>query len=482
MASLVAVPNSGRPSTSIVAPASGERVSNDDWSAARIAAAPSWRPRPDFELRGLARLDRDERGFPGPYGSDPARLFGGVDRVARGRNTRGLLQAAATAPLGPARVRVRIGRFSQTGRFESRFGPSRSATRRTTARAQADLPLGSSASISAGGELLGERGESTFIRGETAEVPVRRSVASAFLEARYDAAGRLLAAAGARLERIARAALPPDPLAFPPRPLLPEDVVTAVTPRLSAAWTIWNDDGRRWTRLRASAGLGIRPPDAFELAFTDNPALAPERSRSVDAGLEQAVLSSRLVADVTVFHNRYDDLIVAIGRSLRDASRYRSDNISNARARGLEVTVTARGPAGLALSAAYTRLDTAILSVDRLARVAPPPFAVGDPLPRRPRHQGWIAAAWRGTRGSAFLEAGLRSSVLDVEPNFGLFGGLFRAPGYGVVNTGAAARQPRGVEIFGRITNLLDRRYEEVLGFPAPGRQAFVGVRLAASR
>ncbi|HXH07358.1 MAG TPA: TonB-dependent receptor, partial [Vicinamibacterales bacterium] len=464
------------------APASGERVTNDDWQADRIAAAPAWRRPSGAELRGLARLERDERGFPGPYGSDPARLFGGVDRVARGRNTRGLLQAAAAIPVGEARVRARFGWLSQTGRFESRFGPSRSATRRTTARLQADLPIGPRASLSGGGELLAERGESTFIRGDGSEVPVKRSVASAFAEARYDAGGRWLATAGARVERIARAALPPDPLAFPPRPLLPADVVTAVTPRLSAAWTVWSDGGGRWTRLRASAGLGIRPPDAFELAFTDNPALAPERSRSVDVGLEQALASGRVIAELTLFHNRYDDLIVAIGRSLRDASRYRSDNISNARARGAEVAVTGRGPRGLVVSAAYTRLDTAILSVDRLARVAPPPFVPGDPLPRRPRHQAWLSAAWRGARGSAFLEAGFRSSVLDVEPNLGLFGGVFRTPGYAVVNAGGAVRLPRGAEVFGRITNLFDRRYEEVLGFPAPRRAALVGVRLAATR
>jgi len=32
------------------------------------------------------------------------------------------------------------------------------------------------------------------------------------------------------------------------------------------------------------------------------------------------------------------------------------------------------------------------------------------------------------------------------------------------------------------VLNLFDRAYEEVLGYPAPRRTAYVGVRLAASR
>jgi vitamin B12 transporter len=38
------------------------------------------------------------------------------------------------------------------------------------------------------------------------------------------------------------------------------------------------------------------------------------------------------------------------------------------------------------------------------------------------------------------------------------------------------------VEIYARVMNLMDRDYEEVLGFPSPGRTAFVGVRLATRR
>ena len=51
-----------------------------------------------------------------------------------------------------------------------------------------------------------------------------------------------------------------------------------------------------------------------------------------------------------------------------------------------------------------------------------------------------------------------------------------------MVNTGGAWRVARSVEVFGRITNLFDRDYEEALGFPALGRSGIVGLRVAAGR
>src|SRR6185503_2225808 len=93
----------------------------------------------------------------------------------------------------------------------------------------------------------------------------------------------------------------------------------------------------------------------------------------------------------------YDDLIVTVG-SFSGSSRYQSDNIANARARGLELAVTGRGRIGGGRGAevsarfGYTRLDTEILAVDN-DRSAPPPFTPGQDLLRRPHHQFFAEAA-----------------------------------------------------------------------------------------
>ena len=193
-----------------------------------------------------------------------------------------------------------------------------------------------------------------------------------------------------RVDRITREPLDGDPDGFSPRPPFATDTVVSANPKVSAAWFLGATDGN-FTKLRGAAGTGIRPPDAFEIAFTDNPSLKPERSQSVEVGVDQALLDGRGWSKPRCSSIDYDDLIVAVG-SFSGSSRYRTDNISNARARGLELAGTARVPrsglrgGSLQIRVGYTFLDTEVLAVDD-ERLAPPPFTVGDPLLRRPDHQ-----------------------------------------------------------------------------------------------
>lgn len=455
----------------------GQVISNDDWWADNASLTSKYASS-TTSVQGVARFARNERGYPGPYGSDPAGTYTGIDTVSRGIDRRVLAGGSFARTTGTTRWSGYGSWMRLSSDFASPYGPSNSGTRRANAGGRVDLRVTRLVGATLGGEWLDERANSTYITGLSFNpIPVRRSVAAAFGEARFDG-GPWFVTAGARVERIARASLEANPDPFSPRPLLPADVVVAVTPRVSAAYFLRPATDAGWTRLRASAGLGIRPPDAFELAFTDNAALKPERSRSVEAGLEHALAGGRVVAEGTVFLNRYDDLIVTVGRSLANASQYQSDNISNARSRGIELLVNTRMPRGLRASVAYTFLATEILAVDRLG-IAPPPFAVGDPLVRRPRHQAWVDLSWTGARGSAFAELGARARTLDIEPTFGAFGGLFENPGYEVVNVGGSVSIAGPLEAYARVTNLANRQYEEVLGFPALGRSVVAGIRIA---
>lgn len=454
----------------------GGTVANDDWRSEHVNAAA--RLEGTTRLSLTTRFERSERGYPGAYGSDPGGTYGGIDRISRGSNRTSLAGASFSRAFSRVRPSAQASLLDFSSDFTSPFGPSESGTRRVTTRGQVDVRIANAVNASVGAEWLQERATSTYIIGEAGtEIPVKRSIGSLFAEVRVDA-GATFVTAGARVERIRRDALESDPMSFSPRTPLAADTVTAVTPRVSASWFLRNVDERGWTRLRGSAGLGIRPPDAFELAFTDNPALKPERTRSVEGGLEQAIAGGRLIGEATAFLNRYDDLIVTVGRSVANASQYISDNISNARARGIEALVSARARNGLSGSIAYTFLDTEVLAMDRLS-VAAPPFKPGDPLIRRARHQTWIEASWRGGIGDAFVTIGARGRALDIDPTFGAFGGLFTAPGYASVNAGGAWNATPALQLFARVTNLLDRRYEEVLGFPAAPRSAYAGVRIS---
>ena len=99
--------------------------------------------------------------------------------------------------------------------------------------------------------------------------------------------------------------------------------------------------------------------------------------------------------------------------------------MSNARARGVELGAAWQGCRGLTLRVAYTFLDTEIRAVDGTAQ-APSPYRVGDPLLRRPRHQGLAHRQWALARVTMFAGLEARGKTLDAEPAFGPSGGLYR--------------------------------------------------------
>lgn len=463
--------------------AAGEPIVNDDYRRRAGAASAGWRHGSAW-VRGDVRYATDRRGFPGPFGSNPIDAFGGVDDVSRGHNERTTASVAMAVPVS-ARVRGQAqGGYSRLDSdFVSPFGASDAFSRRWAGRGQVDIRIGPAIDASAGIELQRERAGSTYITGAGGPIPIARTIAGYFGETRWNARDRVFVNAGLRIEDIRRDGIDASPDPFSPRPALDADRVVSVNPRLSAAW-LARGGASAHTKLRGGIGTGIRPPDAFELAYTDNPGLRPERSISVEAGVDQAFASGLGLIEATAFANEYDDLIIAVG-SFQEASRYLTDNISNARARGLEVALTLRGRlpyakgVDLAARVGYTWLDTEILAVDRSGS-APPPFSAGQPLPRRPTRQ--FAADLTAGAGPLvlFVRGGGRSRSLDVEPSLGTFGGLFDLEGHHVWSAGASWRLGRAAEIFGRVENLFDRAYEEALGFPALGRRATMGLRIAA--
>ena len=462
--------------------ASGQTVSNDDAQEAHASGSIGWRhARTGSDVQASMQYVDSERGSPGAFGSDPAHRFGGVDTVSRGTTTRVGGAARWLQPWFGAGSRVRqrvefdVADYDLT--FKSQFGTSEGNTRRAHTRVQTDVAASQAIGFSGGLEWLGERGSSTFITaGAAGMIPVERGVLGLFGEGRWNATDRATITAGIRGERITRDALPGDPLAFSPRPDFPKETLTSVNPKMAGSFLLRGD-----SRLRGSFGTGIRPPDAFEIAFTDNSGLKPERSKSGEFGLTQTLAGGAVQIDGTAFFNAYRDLIIAVGRTFSGSSRYRTDNISNARARGAELSAAWRINTSLDLRGNYTFLDSEILAVNG-STVAQTPYQVGDALLRRPRHSGSIDASWSHAQASAFTQIQVRGAALDAEPAFGPTGGLFLNPGHTVVNIGGSWRPVKALEVFARALNLFNRDYEDVLGYPAPGRTVYVGARFAVGR
>src|SRR5262249_12497641 len=276
---------------------------------------------------------------------------------------------------------------------------------------------------------------------------------------------------------------PPD--MFGSRPPFPESSVVKVSPRIATAFLLRdpsNTESVGATRVHSSFGTGIREPNGFELAFTDNPKLKPEQSISFDAGVEQRFFSDRATFDVTYFYNRYQDQIVVLGGSLTNLSEFSSDNLANARAQGIESTLRLRPFRPLEVSAQYTWLDSRILALDGRSTVNAP-FEVGQPLIRRPRESGSFSVAWRHRALTLNTNAYVRGQVFDIEPSLGTFACTLHKPcffnvkGYTLANAGFSYRLPAGVEIHGQLNNFLNQKYEAAFGFPALRLNFLAGLR-----
>jgi vitamin B12 transporter len=315
---------------------------------------------------------------------------------------------------------------------------------------QVEAQLGGSNLLTAGAELEHESGD-IGDRGGPLLSPVRTN-AGVYVQDRA-LFGRLSLTVGGRIERN-------------------DSYGTRAVPRVATAWRL--GPVTRSTTLRASAGAGIKEPSFFQSFGVDefalgNPDLKPERSRSYDAGVEQRLSRDRLRFEATLFQHDYLDQIAYQALSFTPF-RASFENLGRTRGRGMELVVEAAPRDRLRLYAQYTLLDGEVL----LSTSSSPLYAVGQPLLRRPRHQGSLTASLAGRRvsgGVTLLLVGRRSDsdFLGLE--------LTESSGYARLDARLRAALGRGVVAFVAAENLLNREYQEILGYPALGRALRAGVR-----
>ena len=255
----------------------------------------------------------------------------------------------------------------------------------------------------------------------------------------------------------------------------------------SATWQAglsWSVPGANGTRLRAAAGRAIKEPtfvENFSTGFAvGNPDLDPEHSRSWELGVEQVALEERLQVKATYFDQRFVDLIqfTFAPPNPGDPSFY---NVAAATSRGLELDGTFFvGPASV--GASWSWLDTEVQ--DSGFDSGPgATFVNGEPLLRRPESSWTLrAAATIGTSASAWV----RLTGVGERPDrdFSTFPATpIVLPAYRSLGVGAEWSLPAvspvvpDLSVTVRGENLLNDRFEEVLGFESPGRALYVGVR-----
>ena len=254
---------------------------------------------------------------------------------------------------------------------------------------------------------------------------------------------------------------------------------TAVVPRGSVAYIAHRAQGPVGdTKVKASAGRGIKEPtllQSFSLSpfGLGNPELEPERSTSVDVGIEQRLWSDRARVELTWFGSRYRDIISTQTISFNPfTSQY--FNIGLTRARGAELSGELAPAPGVLVRGGYTLLDSEV--IDSTSSFSPV-FAEGQPLLRRPRHSGYAGLAWAKSRLSAdvtgvFIGHRVDSDFSSLEPP------MLSNDGYATFDVRAAYRLAGPLSVTFAADNLADKTYMDPLGYPALGRALRVGAKV----
>jgi vitamin B12 transporter len=232
---------------------------------------------------------------------------------------------------------------------------------------------------------------------------------------------------------------------------------------------------RSSTKIRAHAGRSYRAPSLFErfgvffsgssYTLYGDPGLRPDRSTSVDAGIDQSLWNSRVRLSGTYFYTRLNQVVVfdtsgAINAATDPLGRsggYR--NTRGAMTRGAEFSASVAASRSLQLMAAYTYSD---------AREQAPLAAGVWRSYEIPQHQYSISATQRfSTRLTGFfLLSGSSDYLASVSGRAFQFQGPARAQG------GLSYRRPisefRAIRFYGKADNLSNQTYFEK-GFRTPG-------------
>jgi outer membrane cobalamin receptor len=430
-------------------------------------------------LFAFGDFDSNDAGEPGPFGSNPKGIYTGIDRISRSRNNTSTYGIHYTNDLtDKVRLDVLTGFFLNNSLYISPYGDSFNKDIRAYGEARATWKATSFWTLAGGFTFDREELKNTYVATTNGYIfPFRRDHEGIYIENRFVFLRKIFINAGLREDVYMTPFIPGDAYNFPPRPNFAARTDSRVDPKISGVYLL-----QPTVSLHASYGTGIRPPGGSDLAFTNNPALAPERTYSYDVGVEERFWSNQLSLDATWFHNRYKDLIVSLGGSLSEISQYHTGNLANSMAEGVETTGRFRPKTWFSITANYMWLESAVLSLTGSGALVQQYYYLGQPLLRRPKQSGSAVVNLEHGKFAVNLVGYFRGHDLDVEPNYGLSEGQYRAPGYVSTGVNINYRIRGNLTLYANLRNALDRRYEEIFGYPAPLLNIVAGFKWSLAR
>ncbi len=223
-------------------------------------------------------------------------------------------------------------------------------------------------------------------------------------------------------------------------------------------------------RLHSATGTGVKYPSLLELygefgpnSFIGNPNLKPEESFGWDAGIETTLFGGAAVVDVTYFSQSLENEIFSVFLPLG----YTAENqLGDSKREGVEVAARFKLGAGLDVGAAYTYLDAT--DGDGIEEI------------RRPPHSGRLDVNYRflDDKANLNLVAAYTGDTFDANFNYNSFSTERLAlDSFWLVTLAGSYQLSPGVEIYGRVENLLDQEYTEIIGIDSAPAAAYVGMR-----
>jgi vitamin B12 transporter len=239
---------------------------------------------------------------------------------------------------------------------------------------------------------------------------------------------------------------------------LPEDHAAQWSPRLGLSWRPGSLEGNG-VRLHAAAGRAFKLPSFFALAsppqLGGNPGLRPETVLGGDLGIEGQIAAG-LTGGLTAFYNRYEDLIDF------DFATFTHLNRSEVEAQGIEARLDWRPTARLSLQANGTWQEVEDLTTQARLR-------------HRPKRVGGLRLAWE-PRDGIDLQLDFQSVSRSFDEQIPVPERIY-VPGRELLGLSASWNVTESWQLRGRIDNLTDEDYEELIGFPGAGRSFRLGLR-----
>ncbi len=203
-------------------------------------------------------------------------------------------------------------------------------------------------------------------------------------------------------------------------------------------------------------GEGYKLPSFYALGnpLVGNPALRPERSRSLDAALTHRLGFLPGETSFRLFHLRIRDLV-----DFEPGPPPRLVNRQSLRSQGGELSLTLHPADGWSVTAFAAHTDSH--------------FSDGVPVRDRPRWQAGGEVAW--TDGPWRLRGGVRhtGSVLDSA----IPTGDVRLGSYPLLDLSAGWTPLAGIDLDVTAQNALDRHYQQRVGTPGPDRRLLLTLR-----